>query len=250
MTPDKPKYGNYEKSSFLYDSYIPNADYKTASQNLKVLIQKLLPKARTLLDVGCGTGRHLEQLQNHFQVQGLELQQGFIDIARSRCTAISFHQGDMTDFDLGMKFDVVTCLFAAISYVKTLENLKKAVSCMASHLEPEGILIVEPWLFPDEYWTDKLSAEFINQDDLKITRMFITKLEGRVSVYDIHYLVGSSSGIEYFVEREELGLFTNKEYLSAFELTGLAHSYDKDGGLFGDEHNIGIYIGTKSAITR
>ena len=74
--------------------------------------------------------------------------------------------------------------------------------------------------------------------------MFITKRKDRVSVYDIHYLVGTPSGIEYFVEREELGLFTNEEYLSAFETVGLTPSFDKDGGLFGQEHNMGIYIGT------
>ncbi len=245
MTNEKPKYRNYERSAFLYDNYIPNADYKKATENLHNLIKELRPEAKTLLDVGCGTGRHLENLQEYYQVQGLELQQGFIDVARTRCPGITFNQGNMIDFDLGVKFDVVTCLFAAISYVKTLENLKKAVACMAGHLQPGGLLIVEPWLFPDQYWLDKLSAEFIDQDDLKITRMFITKREGRVSVYDIHYLVGTPSGIEYFVEREELGLFTNEEYLSTFELAGLEASYDKDGGLFGDEHNIGIYIGAK-----
>jgi SAM-dependent methyltransferase len=245
MTDEKPKYRNYERSAFLYDSYIPKADYIIASQNLCDLIQELRPNARTLLDVGCGTARHLEQMQSQYQVQGLELQQGFIDIAQSRCPDIPFHKGNMIDFELGIKFDVVTCLFAAIGYVKTLDNLKKAVACMANHLEPAGILIVEPWLFPDQYWLNKLNAEFIDQDDLKITRMFITKREGRISVYDIHYLVGSPSGIEYFVEREELGLYTNEEYLSSFELAGLAPIYNKDGGLFGHEHNMGIYIGEK-----
>ena len=33
----------------------------------------------------------------------------------------------MTAFDLGKTFDLVTCLFSSIGYVKTLENLARAV---------------------------------------------------------------------------------------------------------------------------
>ena len=151
----------------------------------------------------------------------------------------------MADFDLGKRFDVVTCLFVAIAYVKTLGRLKQAVRCMARHLEPGGVLIFEPWVFPENYWLNRLNAEYIERDDLKISRMFITRREGSVSVYDIHYLVGRPDGIEYFVEREELGLFTHEEYLSALEEANLEPAYDPHGGLFGEAHNIGIYTGIR-----
>ena len=53
---------------------------------------------------------------------------------------------DMTSFDLGRRFDVVTCLFSSIGYVGTAERLDQAIATMAAHLEPGGTLIVEPWL--------------------------------------------------------------------------------------------------------
>ena len=39
----------------------------------------------------------------------------------------------MIDFDLDRAFDVVTCLFSAIAYVRTAENLFRAVARLAAH---------------------------------------------------------------------------------------------------------------------
>ena len=41
-------------------------------------------------------------------------------------------------------YDVVLCLFSSIGYVKTKSNLNRAVKCMANHLTPGGILLIEP----------------------------------------------------------------------------------------------------------
>src|SRR3712207_7289123 len=41
---------------------------------------------------------------------------------------VRFHQGDMTDFDLGRRFDVVVCLFSAIGYVLTEERLRQTLA--------------------------------------------------------------------------------------------------------------------------
>jgi SAM-dependent methyltransferase len=93
-----------------------------------------------LLDVACGTGRHLEYLRERYDVEGLDISLELLAIARQRLPGIRLHHGDMTAFDLGKTFDLVTCLFSAIGYVKTLENLRRAVGCMARHLKAGGLL--------------------------------------------------------------------------------------------------------------
>lgn len=242
---EKPKYLNYERSAYIYDDYVPRADYALAANNLMARISKLRPEANTLLDIGCGSGRHLEHLQHHFAVEGLDLSEGLLKLARERCPDITFHHQNMINFTLDHHFEVITCLFAAIGYVKTVENLESAIAAMAGHLKPGGVLFVEPWLYPERYWLDRLNADIVDRPDLKISRMFITRIQGNVSVYDIHYLVGTPDGIEYFIEREELGLFTHEEYVGAFEKAGLQVTYDEKGGLFDTEHNIGLYTGLK-----
>ena len=96
-------YHAYGRSTFIYDSYIPRADYEEGSRRLTSLIQKHNPGARSLLDVGCGSGKYLDTLQHTFDCEGLDLSDGFLEIARKRCPHIRIHKGNMTDFDLGRR---------------------------------------------------------------------------------------------------------------------------------------------------
>jgi len=47
----------------------------------------------------------------------------------------------MVDFNLDRSFDLVTCLFSSIGYVKTIDNLEQASSTMDRHLKPGGMLL-------------------------------------------------------------------------------------------------------------
>ena len=146
----------------------------------------------------------------------------------------------MTDFDLGRTFDIVTCLFSAIGYVKTLDNLTRAVQCMAHHLIPGGVLLIEPWFTPDTWHPGNVGARFIDEPNLKIARINTSGAEGRLSSLDMHYLIGTPAGIEYYVERHELGLFTSAEMTRAMTHGGLEVTYD-GAGLTGR----GLFIGRR-----
>lgn len=238
-------YESYGRSTFIYDSYIPQADYVEGARRLAAQIRRANPAARALLDAGCGSGKYLENLRHEFDCEGLDLSDGFLEIARKRCPGLPIHKGSMIGFDLGRGFDAISCLFLAIAYTGSLENMRHAIAAMARHLNPGGVLLIEPWVYPENFWEHRLTSEYVDEPGRKISRMFIARREGRLSVYDIHYLVGTPGGIEYFIEREELGLFTHEEYLAAFEMAGLTVSYDAKAGLF-DAHNIGMYQGIKA----
>jgi ubiquinone/menaquinone biosynthesis C-methylase UbiE len=229
----------YEKVAQYYDAIYHFKDYVAASRKLHTLIQHHVPNARTLLDVACGTGKCLEHLQVHYQTHGIDLSPEMLDIARHRCPNVTFEVADMANFGLGRRFDVVTCLFSSIGLVKTADRLLSAVAAMSQHLNPGGILIVEPWFSPDSYWVDRLVANFVDEPNLKVAWMYKSEREGLVSVMNIHYLVATSTGIEYFTERHESGLFTHEQYVDAFRNAGLRVEYDR-AGLFGR----GMYLGS------
>jgi len=229
----------YKKSAKFYDTIHHFLDYNASSKKLNTLIKKHNPNAKTLLDVGCGTAKHLQYLRKYYYVEGLDLCSDLLKFARERCPEVSFHQRNMTDFNLGRTFDVITCLFASISYVKTVECLDQAVASMARHLRPGGIMIVEPWVNPESYWRDKVVANFVDEPDLKITWMYTHEIDGLVSVFNSHYLVGTPQGIEYFTEKYEMGLFTQEQYLDSFRKAGLEVYYDDKGVLV----ERGMYIG-------
>ena len=76
---------------------------------------------------------------------------------------------------------------------------------MAAHLDPGGVLIVEPWLTPDVWVVDRPHLLSVDEPDLKIARMTISGREGRLAIMNFEYLVGTPAGIEAFSERHAGG---------------------------------------------
>jgi len=236
----------FTKSAQYYDLIYSGKDYQSEVARLVGIIhQNLGSHDNRLLDVACGTGLHIQYLKEHFQVEGLDLSPELLEIARQKHPEITFYHADMIDFDLGVEFDILTCLFSSIGYVKTLDNLHAALSSMARHLTPGGILIIEPWFTPLTWQPNTVHAILIDHPELKIARVNTSFMEGRLSYFDLHYLIGTPQKTEYFVERHELGLFEIEEMQSAFTEADLEVDYD-EGGLTGR----GLYIGKKSITCR
>ena len=219
----------FSRSARIYDAiYASIRDYPREAAELERLIQERRPRARTLLDVACGTGAHLEHLTG-YEVEGLDLDPGMLAVARERLPGVRFHEGDMAAFDLGKRFDAVVCMFSSIGYARTEKRLRSAIASMARHLEPGGVLVVEPWLSPDVWMDRHVGAVFVDEPELKIARMNIAQREGNVSILELEYLVGTPDGLDRFSERHELGPFTVEQYLEAFRAAGLESEHDPEG---------------------
>ena len=124
----------FSNSARIYDAVYSFKDYGAEAERVHELIQERSPGASSLLDVACGTGKHLEQFRRWYpDVAGVDLDEGLIDVARDRLDDVPLQLADMTSFDLGRKFDAVTCLFSSIGYVGTVERLASAIAAMAAH---------------------------------------------------------------------------------------------------------------------
>ena len=229
----------FTKSARYYDRLYSFKNYEEASHKLQAIIKARHPSATTLLDVACGTGKHLEWLCEHYQAEGLDLNPELIEIARARLPDVPLHVGDMTDFTLGRRFDVITLLFSSIAYARTRENLSRTFQCFARHLNPGGLVVLEPWFTPETYRTGTITANFVNDPEVKIVWMYTSNRHDRIAVLDIHYMVGTPAGVDQFTEVHELGLFTVDEYKRSFTEVGLTVDHDPVG-LF----NRGLYIGS------
>jgi len=233
----------FTKSARLYDAIYSFKDYVAEADLLHAAISSSVPAARTLLDVACGTGLHLEQLRTSYDVTGVDVDPELLRLAAERNPGTPLVEADMVDFDLNRTFDVVTCLFSSIAYVRTAARLRQATAAMVRHLAPGGVLIVEPWIFPEQFETGRADALVVDFEGGKISRTTFSERREDESVLDLHYLLRDAEGeVSHFSERHVLGLFSDADYREAIGAAGLQPATFEPDGLMGR----GLYIATRS----
>lgn len=231
----------FRHTAQFYDAIYSFKDYrKEAGKVRRIILRHARRDVENLLDVACGTGLHLQQLQRHFRVEGLDADPAMLRVARKRLPDVRFHRADMRHFRLGKKYDAVVCLFSSIGYARHVEGLRSALKAMARHTRPGGVVLVEPWIYPSR-WTDgHMGALTVERPDLVISRVDVSSRRGHDSKLTFHYLIAHEKRIRHEVEIHRLGLFTDAQYRDAFRRADLQVRRDTKG-LIGR----GLYIGYK-----
>ncbi|MBT4444965.1 MAG: class I SAM-dependent methyltransferase, partial [Waddliaceae bacterium] len=112
-----------------YDLLYNDKDYKAEAKFVDSLIKKYNATANTMLDVGCGTGKHAEIFADMgYAVHGIDLSEDMLAIARkqSKSDNVTFSKADVTAMKLDEKYDTIVSLFHVMSYQTTNEALIKA----------------------------------------------------------------------------------------------------------------------------
>jgi SAM-dependent methyltransferase len=144
-------YGRY------YDLLYCGKDYSAEARYIQELINRYTSDARSILDLGCGTGSHAEQFAElGYRVLGVDSSESMLEKANGRvqqatpevATRLSFSAGDVRSFLAGCQFDVVTALFHVVSYQVRNEDLARTFATAAKHLAPGGIFLFDCWYGP------------------------------------------------------------------------------------------------------
>ncbi|MCD0452137.1 class I SAM-dependent methyltransferase [Actinocorallia sp. API 0066] len=212
----------------IYDLlYQDRKDYDAEAARVTGLVRERKPDAATLLDVACGTGIHLAGFAKRFaRVAGLEVSEPMLARAGERLSGVPLHHGDMRTFVLGETFDAVVCMFSSIGYLRGTTDLDSAVLAMARHLAEGGVLVIEPWYFPDTFIDGYVSAHAVRNSAQGIARVAHSTRQGDATRMEIHYLLGdAATGVRHRSEVDYLTLFSRADYEDAFARAGLSAEY-------------------------
>lgn len=235
----------YGELAKYYDLMYLWKDYEKEADRIRELIRvHKKSDGSELLDVACGTGKHLGHLKKDFSCTGIDISKDMLKIARNNVKGVRFIQADMIALDLEREFDVIISLFSSIGHVKTYKNLRNTINNIANHLKAGGVAIIEPWITKSMFKGEGLPFMMTyDGEDVKLARLNISKkIEGYSMILEFHYLIAEKNkDVRYFVDRREMGLFERDRTLELMEQTSPKAEF-LEKGLTGDR---GLFVGVK-----
>src|SRR5262245_28546394 len=143
--------GNFEEHyAKCYDLLYRTKDYEKEADYVLGLLRESSPNARSILDLGCGTGRYDEVfLARGYSVFGVDRSEAMLERAKDRCgDRMEYARSDIVGLELGRRFDAVTALFHVVDYVTTNQRLGALFAGIGRHLAEGGTLIFDFWYGP------------------------------------------------------------------------------------------------------
>ena len=118
-----------------------------------------------ILDLGCGSGTLAYELAilGH-KITGLDKSSDMIEIARHKCRnhpQVKFKVGDMAEFKLERKFDLITCTYDSINYLTGKVQLQNCFRNISEHLKPDGLFVFDS---NTAYKYERLSNQIYTHD--------------------------------------------------------------------------------------
>jgi ubiquinone/menaquinone biosynthesis C-methylase UbiE len=106
---------------------------------------RLAAEAKSVLDLGCGTGELAAALSEKCEVVGVDPAAAMLDVARRRPGGggVQWIAADARDLRLGRRFDLVLLTGHAFQVFLTPEDQAAALAAIARHLSPRGRFVFD-----------------------------------------------------------------------------------------------------------
>ncbi|HZV12214.1 MAG TPA: class I SAM-dependent methyltransferase [Candidatus Kapabacteria bacterium] len=132
---------DYDIFAKFYDTAM--GERTTVIELLQKAIRENTPRAKNILELGCGTGAILKHFAKDRNVYGLDLSKGMLAVARKEIPQAKLYQQNMVNFRLKEKFDVIYSVFDSINHVLIFNDWKKIFANAHKHLSDGGIFVFD-----------------------------------------------------------------------------------------------------------
>ncbi|WP_066355836.1 class I SAM-dependent DNA methyltransferase [Aliarcobacter skirrowii] len=197
--------------SQYYDLLYSDKNYFAEVNYVDNLIKAHIKEGKTLLDLGCGTGKHAELFcEKGYMVHGVDLSCEMLEIAQKRALnkkeQLKFTHSNIQELNLNKHFDVVVSLFHVMSYQNSNKALIQAFEVAKKHLKQGGIFIFDFWYGP-AVLTDLpvTRVKRLENEYIKVTRIAEPHLHAQTNIVDVNY--------DVFIEDKESNKIIEKKEL-------------------------------------
>jgi SAM-dependent methyltransferase len=164
---------------------------------------------KTLLHLGCGGGHNDYTLKKYFQVTGVDISPGMLELAKKLNPEGNYIIGDMRSVRLDNTFDAVVAI-DSIAYMVTVEDLQGMFATAFSHLKPGGVFLFVVEETIDDFKQNKTTSYTNCRGDVEIT--FIENLydpDPSDTSYEATfiYLIRRKGNLEIHTDRHLCGVF-------------------------------------------
>ena len=223
----------FEKSAEFYDDLYAGKDYAAEADYVNELIRRYLPGATSVLDLGCGTGRHaIKFVEKGYYVVGVDRSHEMIakaDNNRKQLLPqlrerVTFKSHDIRDLRLDRQFDAVVALFHVVSYQTSNDDLIAAFTTAKSHLRTDGLFIFDCWYGPGVL-TDPpvVRVNRMQQGAHRLLRIAEPTMRVNEDLVDVHYgfvTTGGPTACSEFEETHRMRYFFAPEISLSLQITG------------------------------
>lgn len=143
----------FQDYAYYYNSFYKDKDYRLEAEQVCFLLNKYGGNIGTILNLGCGTGRHdIEIARQGYKCSGVDISPLMIEIAKNNAKMeninIEFFLADIRKYEPEVEYDAVISLFHVMSYQSTNEDIMKAFQTARKALLPGCIFLFDVWYGP------------------------------------------------------------------------------------------------------
>ncbi len=132
---------DYARFAPFYDAVMD--DPGPRAHRVTEWIDRFRPGATSLLELGCGTGSVLARLSSIDDLTGLDRSPEMLAVAKDKVPRARLLEGDMKEFTLGERFDVVICVFDSLNHLLFFGDWESMFDAVHRHLVEGGLFIFD-----------------------------------------------------------------------------------------------------------
>jgi len=145
-----------DRHAAAYDTIYAEKNYAAECDAVVKLIERFGDgRIQTLLDLGCGTGKHATIFaQRGLSVTGVDLSAPMLALARGRAgqagleSNTEFLSGDIRSYSSARRFDAALMNFNVLGYMTSNDDALNAFAAARGNLRDGGLMIADFWYGP------------------------------------------------------------------------------------------------------